>query len=1170
MTTAVIVFGLAWFCWGFKGVAADQLEGFIQWECRDRHLWILVVSAQAPRLEAVDGSEVHLIDKQLASRCGYTISSLKPEPFYSFRASYYSCFTHNQNDEAFVFKFNVMVSDRSGRWSSRSVSALCPGLVWTHREIICEEDYMEVNVNRQSSCGSQAGEAAQVWQEALFQAQKTASFAWQLMFLQEDGRFPSMSPVEAQRWGYSLTASTHRLVLRAPYKRPHATLTKVDGVPIEVLKVFLFFKQKLLVVMIDMSIACPVNSAMFDGTRLQWDIPQIIPPLVGDGAKFESQNFSLGVEGHLLDKPTAAARGLSLIQQGGLVKLGVPFGAEGGYTKSIVLENLYKEAYMTELLYEHVFLLVFEDGSSFHTKHRMLKVLETPLICRVPFILNKTISEQQMFSIYLGNIPADVFLEEVRINGKQLLVSGEPRPGLGIRPVVHLNGSRGYELQLAFDDPVVRWTNMGGGVVLYTIDANFTLAVMPQRQTYHYNTVITAKVLNAFPPEITAQCLEGGISFSVVRPTISLWEVGIDQEPLTVDLVAQRGYRLLNDTVRTVLEVPIFSVGYTYEEINLSNFYATFKLLLRDSKTLEIQASTSKRCLFKTRDMIVCSPDGTMTVVATPTSTWPSVQPERTSLLDRHCRPKQTDASRALFEFKLDSCGTRAVTGDWYVVYENEILHDRQLIADGPNFISREPQFKVTVRCFYPLSSINRLSVDRFSEAPGIGSIKVFQSHKDPQNKQCPHQPNSPLDQFPPNVAAGENVPQRSLTLQPEKSHSIPELLNSNRLASTNPLKSLETQTQQVPELNRLPDGRTQWVRFKMPNQSPAGPTWEGPNENLSKLFSGISDTLGSGDLTGWGQKTQPLGSPGYDINTEGPIHQPASSHELPHAPDLHPLLPPQYHIGDKLLVPSRDKTQAPISSTYKVTDWSKKVLEPLGTRITTLVSRDAQAPNGGEMENKNVQSIRVKPPSKFKYSSPNLNQKPLVQKVNPQTENLHASSRQMNLWTPQQIFDNRNSNTREDHAFQGSKVSSLQEPTLHGIKPDPLKPGTGPSPKHTTQQKKWVPSLVETGQKKWELSEGGDLQSAGMPHVGYGDTGNVRSVVQNPEMTSRMHLHSSAHQMGFNTKNMNSSVASWSTLENSSEDLDQRRSLSCGGESDLRGTSVHQGLIRRTGKWIS
>lgn len=32
--------------------------------------------------------------------------------------------------------------------------------------------------------------------------------------------------------------------------------------------------------------------------------------------------------------------------------------------------------------------------------------------------------------------------------------------------------------------------------------------------------------------------------------------------------------------------------------------------------------------------------------------------------------------------------------GDSYVVYENEIVHYRQMIADGPHFISRESQFK--------------------------------------------------------------------------------------------------------------------------------------------------------------------------------------------------------------------------------------------------------------------------------------------------------------------------------------------------------------------------------------------------------------------------------------------------------------------------------------------
>lgn len=72
-------------------------------------------------------------------------------------------------------------------------------------------------------------------------------------------------------------------------------------------------------------------------------------------------------------------------------------------------------------------------------------------------------------------------------------------------------------------------------------------------------------VLPEVPPEMTAQCLEGGISFSVVSVAPSVWEVGIDNEPLTAALVAQRGYRLHNDSHRTVLEVPVFSVGYTYE-----------------------------------------------------------------------------------------------------------------------------------------------------------------------------------------------------------------------------------------------------------------------------------------------------------------------------------------------------------------------------------------------------------------------------------------------------------------------------------------------------------------------------------------------------------------------------------------------------------------------------
>ncbi|KAM8725264.1 uncharacterized protein AB9X84_002112 isoform 1-T1 [Acanthopagrus schlegelii] len=857
MKTAAFILGLVFIYLEFteKITSEGQLEGFddtvVKSACRDRYLWIHVASGQAPRFEAVDENGVHSISHQLASHCGYTISSFKMDGYTTFKASYYSCFTYNQNDEVFTFKFNVMVLDAGGRWISWPVSAVCSGLKWTHREIICEEDYMEVNVNKESSCGGQQGSSGPSWQAAFARAQRMASSVWQLMVLQSDGQVSSMSISEAQRQGYSLTTTAHRVVLRSQYKQPHAELIMVDGVPMEVIRISLFLKQKLMVMMIDVSMACTVSlapdSGSFNGAQLLWDIPRVVTPLIGEGAGFESRSVSLGVEGLLLDEPTTAARGFSVVQQGHLIQIGVPFGAEGGYRKSLVENNVYKEMYVIFLMYEHVFSLLYEDGSSIDTRHRMLRVLDTPLLCRPPFSFDQTISDDQVFSVYLGNIPADVLLEDVQINGKQLMMSEGVGWGYSISPVVHINGSRAYELRLPFEDTLVYRMYLGQGVVQYSIDVNFTLTIMPQRASYYHHTFVTARVLNTFPPEITAQCSDGGLTFSVVRPprAESLWEVGINHEPLTSQLADQRGYRLYNDTQRTTLEVPVFSIGYNYEDINLSNFYGTFKLVLRDSKTLEVQTSTSKRCLFKTQDMIVCSADGTMTVVTTPTSTWPTLQPEGTTLLDPTCGPKQTDGARVLFEFKLDSCGTRAMVGESYVVYENEILHDRQLIADGPNFISRDSQFKLTVRCFYPLNGLNRLSVDRiFSSAtPGFGSVKVFKSIKaGPANelsaKDCSYQVSRNGDktltnQIHETPEAGGILPPTSLGTRPRPgtSHFITVPSRNNKL-------TYSSQNQQpFPNLNLSPP----------PEGVPAGTHQSHP----SHLMSMTQDHRESGSPTG-------------------------------------------------------------------------------------------------------------------------------------------------------------------------------------------------------------------------------------------------------------------------------------------------------------------------------
>lgn len=67
-----------------------------------------------------------------------------------------------------------------------------------------------------------------------------------------------------------------------------------------------------------------------------------------------------------------------------------------------------------------------------------------------------TVTDDQAFSVYLGNVPADVVLEDVWANGKQLGTS--ERRGYSVSPVVHGNGSRGYELRLSFEDPSVQQT----------------------------------------------------------------------------------------------------------------------------------------------------------------------------------------------------------------------------------------------------------------------------------------------------------------------------------------------------------------------------------------------------------------------------------------------------------------------------------------------------------------------------------------------------------------------------------------------------------------------------------------------------------------------------------------------------------------------------------------
>ncbi|XP_054618110.1 uncharacterized protein LOC129172433 isoform X2 [Dunckerocampus dactyliophorus] len=1035
MRTAAVIVGLTLIC-----ITCGAVE--VEWACRDRHLWIRVTSEQTVQFEAVDDNGVHAISAQVASHCGYTISTFKADGCTTLRASYYSCFTHMQDDQ-FTFRFNVMLSDGGPDWISRPVSAVCSGLSWVHREIVCEEDYMEVNVQRESSCAAQPGRAGREWHAALSQAQKIASSAHQLMFLQRDGQLTPMSVMEAESSGYSLILTAKRAVLRSPYNSAKAQLITLDGVPVEVVHASLFYKQQLTVVMIDMSMACTVNSASFDGAQLVWDVPGVLKPLLEEGVAFKHLHHSLGVGGVLMDEASIAARGFSLAQQDNLVQILVPFGAEGGYKKSLVVNNVYMEKFVISLLYEHMFSVVYQDGSSVDTKHRTHRVLDTPLRCRPPFSIDQTVSEEQVFSIYLGNIPKDVILQEVQINGKLLETDQQ---GTVVSPIIHLNGSRAYQLQVPFPDTVVKKMYVGEGMVQYSIDVNFTLTIVPQRDSYYHHTFITAQAFSAFPPEITAQCSDRGILFNVITPhqAASLWEVGVNHEPLTSELAAQRGYKLINDGQKTILEVPVFSVGYAYEDINLSNFYGTFKLLLRDARTLEVQTSTSKHCLFKTEDMIVCSADGTMTVVTTPTSTWPTVDPQGTSLLDRTCRPKQTDITRVLFEFKLDSCGTRITVGETYVVYENEILHDRQLIADGPTFISRDSQFKLTVRCFYPLSGINRLTVDRVfsSKAPGIGLVKVFGSLTDSNlvsTLDCLSQVPGNAINSPSEPVKEPNQPSEARRVEPTPSvRPWPKPAHSSFITIPGGQNNQELNLQK------------QQSKFNLPRVNEHIPALRDVDKSVATSDStDVNRVKGSGLMQPW----LPLDQTGFVKPTQ--LHrniksEPSDTQQalgplkrLTHQ-DRRPGYAPEIYLESQVLPIPAGFIQTPI----EVNDPS--VYDYAETRVDIKMQETESAQREPVIVQSGVQNIRVKPQRRLTFENPSQE----VIHTPSYSPSRHASgpTAAANKHQTPEPPDNANLQVNQQHVVQigpntpdsvGKQSSTLKKVIHTASSPLPGSPGT-------------------------------------------------------------------------------------------------------------------------------
>nr|XP_046237646.1 uncharacterized protein LOC124055071 [Scatophagus argus] len=709
-------------------------SGILQMECHDRYFTIAVdLSLAGTELyfEAVDETGVYPISEHYAAMCGYSVHVVLVPGHVELRASYFSCHTDNKGDEVFTFNFNLIVT-REGKEATYALNKTCsPSLPWSPREVTCETNYMEVSMRSDVACPT--GTKRDDWTSVVHAVYASATSDWQVMFQRVEQELMPMNLTEAQKQGYVFDLTDGRLVFRMPYGQPDSFSTEVTGVPVEVVHATLFSRLNWVVLMVDLVAACSMHNGSYDESGyMVWETPEVLHPLVSG---WHETQINIGVNGELVEQPVAEERGYNVEKHNNTVHISIPYNAEGGYRKSMAFGDLY-EFYIFDLYLEQ--MSVDEDHAD--TRLRFHRTLTTSLLPRPIYTENRAALEERMFTVYLGDVPADVELVAVHLNGQEFTVPFRNASSHTITKVVHPNDTRGYTLKVPFDDPVVvQQFSREDAAMQHRLDINYTLTILPENEPFHHLTSVTA-LTDVSPPVFDAVCSESGISFRLDhRPFDYLWELSIGSDPLTPQLAAQHGYVMRNGSQSLQLDVPLFTHGYEYKDVTLKGFFGTFEILIRDRQTSEVQSSTLRTCPFTATELIMCSTDGRMTVVADLSLAMSSGGvPARANLVDKYCGPKEADDTRALFSFPLNSCGSLVKLNKEYVTYENEIFISRKFhtsinAADSSSEIDR-----VTMQCTYPLAGLHRLfSVYRFeSDTAGVGRI-VHSAHP-PEGVQSP------------------------------------------------------------------------------------------------------------------------------------------------------------------------------------------------------------------------------------------------------------------------------------------------------------------------------------------------------------------------------------------------------------------------------------------------
>uniref|UniRef100_A0AAQ6IIA4 ZP domain-containing protein n=2 Tax=Anabas testudineus TaxID=64144 RepID=A0AAQ6IIA4_ANATE len=654
-----------------------------------------------------DQDELHLLSDQEAALCGYTIQ-LNAVGDVELRTSFLSCYVYAETGTDYHLRLWIVNLKTEEKGAVYPLHLNCSVQAkWSSREIVCEEKYMEVSIQKPVvPVTSKHDNKAPADMSVMFHRADQSL---------EEARV--LSPKEAAALGCHVSLRGPRFTLRCPYSSPFSYFTKEKGVDLENVRASILYQLDGGVLAVDAILACALNEAAVDGDDLLWTVPYILSPLVH--GQLRDRGTIFGVNSQTLSESQIKERGYKIRLREGRVEVRIPTGARGGHIKSGVLRGRYSTSMSVNLF----FMRQWKDERWPLTQHRSFRLLKTPLTPQTLAFSNNTDPVTGLFSVTLGFFASDVTLEKVTVDGGGVLLTWsqshhmQSDPNVEVSRLTHSDASNSYQLNIPLSHSKIIPEYIGGGFKKYRLTFTFTLNILPSGDIFHHQATLEHSVKYTAPvsPTLEGKCTESSLLVLLHHgaQTELQWELFFGAHRLDWSLVEMGGFVVEAEDDYLTVEIPLYSPGLNFEELTLWGIVAGVEVSVVDAQSLKVQDSLVHKCTFPARELLVCLPEGKMMALVDTTHTSPPTSPNRTTLLDPSCVPMETDSARALFSFSLNSCGTTVTTEGNFLVYENQISYNQDFLPLNDPIIHRDSPYRLTIQCRYPANQSSTLPIQR-------------------------------------------------------------------------------------------------------------------------------------------------------------------------------------------------------------------------------------------------------------------------------------------------------------------------------------------------------------------------------------------------------------------------------------------------------------------------